>query len=200
MQAGATDLGLVSAMPSGPGVIGEALIAEIAAAVPPMIGTYLLTSQRDISAIVAQVRRTGVRGVQICDRLDGALYPTLRHALPGVQLMPVIHVTGSEVLPEAKALAPLVDGLLLDTGNPSASVKVLGGTGRTHDWAVSRQIRDAIGVPVFLAGGLRAVNVAAAIRQVQPTGVDICTGVRTEGRLDADKLARFVEAVRQARW
>jgi phosphoribosylanthranilate isomerase len=114
--------------------------------------------------------------------------------------MQVIHVTGPEVLAGATAVAPLVDAILLDTGSPSAAVKELGGTGRTHDWAVSRQIREAVDVPVFLAGGLRADNVAAAIRQVRPGGIDVCTGVRTEGRLDPDKLARFVEAVRQARW
>jgi phosphoribosylanthranilate isomerase len=186
-------------MPSGPGVIAEERIAEIVVAVPPTIGTYLLTSRQDVSAIVAQVKRTGVRGVQLCDRLDRASHPMLREALPDVRLMPVIHVTGPEVLAEATALAPLVDAILLDTGSPSAAVKELGGTGRTHDWAVSRQIRDAVDGPVFLAGGLRADNVAAALRQVQPAGIDVCTGVRTEGRLDADKLARFVEAVTQAR-
>ena len=187
-------------MPSGPGVIAEQLIAEIGAEVPPAIGTNLLTSQQDVSTIIAQVRRTRVGGVQLCDRLDKASYPKLREAHPDVRLMPVVHVTGPEILAEAMALASLVDAIVLDTGNPSAATKVLGGTGQTHDWAVSRQIRDAVGVPVFLAGGLRADNVAAAIRQVRPGGIDVCTGVRTEGRLDADKLARFVEAVRQARW
>jgi phosphoribosylanthranilate isomerase len=57
---------------------------------------------------------------------------------------------------EAVAVAPRVDALLLDSGNPALAVKELGGTGRRHDWALSRRIREAVPVPVFLAGGLRA--------------------------------------------
>jgi phosphoribosylanthranilate isomerase len=88
-----------------------------------------------------------------------------------------------------------VDALLLDSGNPSLATKELGGTGRAHDWAVSRRIRDAVGVPVYLAGGLNPQNVRKAIAQVQPFGVDVCSGLRTDGRLDAVKLEEFMRAV-----
>lgn len=195
---GASALGLVSAMPSGPGVIDEDLIAEIAACAPPPIATFLLTSKQDADSIIEQHRRLRTNTLQIVDRLERGNYADLRSALPGIRLVQVIHVTGPESIDEARSLAPQVDALLLDSGNQSLAIKELGGTGRTHDWTISRRIRDAVSKPIFLAGGLNAENVAEAIRQVQPFGLDLCSGVRTDGKLDAAKLARFFEEVAQA--
>ena len=198
VAAGADAIGLVSAMPSGPGVIGEGLIAEIAASAPPALGTVLLTSEVEPAAIAAQQRRCGVNTIQLCDALDAGAYPALREALPGIALVQVIHVRHERDVAEAVGIAPRVDGLLLDSGNPSAPVKELGGTGRVHDWALSRRIVAEAPCPVFLAGGLKADNVAEAIRRVRPYGVDLCTGVRTEGTLDAAKLGAFMGAVAAA--
>ena len=198
VSAGADAIGLVSAMPSGPGVIGEDLIAEIAAAVPPALGTFLLTSEVEPAAIAAQQRRCGVNTIQLCDALDAGAYRVLREELPGIALVQVIHVRNESAVAEAMGVAPLVDGLLLDSGNPSAPVKELGGTGRVHDWALSRRIVAEAPCPVFLAGGLNPGNVAEAIRHVSPYGVDLCTGVRTEGALDPAKLAAFTSAVATA--
>jgi phosphoribosylanthranilate isomerase len=188
---GASALGLVSAMPSGPGPIPDERIAAIAATVPPPVATFLLTCRQEAAAVIAQQRQTGVNTVQLCDRFPVGEYRTLREAMPGVRIVQVVHVTGPESLDEALAVGPHVHALLLDSGNPARAVKELGGTGRTHDWAISRQIRERTGVPLFLAGGLTPENVAEAIRQVQPFGVDVCSGVRTAGDLDPDRLARF---------
>lgn len=196
---GAAAVGLVSAMPSGPGVIAESLIAEIAAKLPPAIGSFLLTCQTDPEKIIEQQKRLRVNTIQICDRLDTSSYSILGAALPGIALVQVIHVTGPESVKEAISIAPFVHAILLDSGNQSLPVKELGGTGRTHDWNLSVQIREAIDVPMFLAGGLKAENVAEAIRQVQPFGVDVCSGVRTEGKLDEDKLRRFFAAIKTVR-
>ena len=196
VAAGADAIGLVSAMPSGPGVIAESLIAEIAAAAPPAIGTFLLTSETEPAAIVAQQRRCGVNTIQLCDALDASSYPVLRDALPGIALIQVIHVRDESAVAEAVGIAAEVDGLLLDSGNPAATVKELGGTGRVHDWALSRRIVADAPCPVFLAGGLNAGNVAGAIRRVRPYGVDLCTGVRTGDALDPAKLDAFMAAVR----
>ena len=198
VAAGADAIGLVSAMPSGPGVIGEHLIAEIAAAVPPALGTFLLTSKVEPAAIAAQRRRCGVNTIQLCDALDAGAYPALREALRGIALVQVIHVRDESAVAEAVDAAPMVDGLLLDSGNPSAPVKELGGTGRVHDWALSRRIVAEAPCPVFLAGGLNPDNVAEAIRHVGPYGVDLCTGVRSGGALDTAKLAAFMDAVATA--
>jgi phosphoribosylanthranilate isomerase len=195
---GAAAVGLVSAMPSGPGVIAEDLIAEISATLPPGIGSFLLTCETEPQEIIEQQRRLRVNTIQICDRLDLQNYETLRAALPGISLVQVVHVNDVDSVAEAISVAAFVDAVLLDSGNQSLPVKELGGTGRTHDWNLSVQIREAIDVPLFLAGGLKAENVAEAIRQVRPFGVDVCSGVRTEGQLDEEKLKRFFAAVRGA--
>jgi phosphoribosylanthranilate isomerase len=195
---GASALGLVSNMPSGPGVIPEPRIAEIAATVPPGIGSFLLTSHTAAGAIVDQQRRGRVNTIQLCDRLDIDAYRELRAALPGISLVQVVHVTGEEAVDEARAVAPHIDGILLDSGDSSLSVKELGGTGRIHDWDISRIIVEAVDVPVYLAGGLNAGNVAEAIRRVRPFAVDLCTGVRIDGRLDEGRLGAFFGAVATA--
>lgn len=193
IDAGANILGLVSAMPSGPGVIDEELIASIASSVDAQ--TFLLTSLCDAEAVIAQHRRCGTTGIQLCDALPMGSHARLREALPSVRLVQVIHVGGEASYDEAMQAAKHVDALLLDSGNPSLAIKELGGTGRVHDWSISRRICSDAGVPVFLAGGLRPENVADALAKTGATGVDICSGVRTDGRLDAEKLRRFVAAV-----
>ncbi len=198
VRHGAAALGLVSSMPSGPGVIDEALIAEIAAAAPPAVSTFLLTSLQDADAIVEQQRRCGTNTVQICDHLVTGSYAVMRRAMPGVKLVQVVHVTGEESIDEARRVASDVDAILLDSGNQKLPVKELGGTGRTHDWDLSRRIVESVSVPVFLAGGLRRENVADAIRQVRPFGIDLCSSLRTDGKLDEAKLADLVKAARDA--
>lgn len=188
---GASCIGLVSAMPSGPGPIEEELIAEIAAVVPPGVSSFLLTSKQDVASIIDQQRRLGVNTLQLVDRLEDGTHADLRAALPGVKIVQVIHVTGPESVEEAQTVARYVDAILLDSGNQSLQVKELGGTGRTHDWSLSRRIRETIDVPLFLAGGLRPDNVAEAVHAVQPYGIDVCSGLRTDGKLDPVKLGAF---------
>ena len=182
-------------MPSGPGVISEEAIARIADTVPPPIATFLLTSEHSPDAIIAQQRRCRTNTLQLCDHLPATVYPRLRDELPGIALVQVIHVTDSVSVDYAVAAAGHVDALLLDSGNPNLAVKELGGTGRTHDWTLSRRIRDAIGIPLFLAGGLTPTNVADAVAAVQPFGLDLCSGVRTNDNLDIVKLRAFFAAI-----
>ena len=193
---GASAVGLVSRMPSGPGPIEEELIATIVASVPRGIETFLLTSETEPAAIIAQQRRTGASTLQLVDQVNAGAHRAIREALPGIRIVQVIHVVGDETLDEALAVAPEVDALLLDSGNPSLPVKELGGTDRRHDWAISRRIVDASQKPVWLAGGLNASNVGEAIRDVRPYGVDVCSGVRTDRRLDPEKLTAFFSAVK----
>jgi phosphoribosylanthranilate isomerase len=195
VRAGASAIGLVSEMPSGPGVIPEERIAEIAAAAPPAVATFLLTSRRDPAAIADQVRRTGVGVVQLCDEPEPGARRELRATAPSVKLVQVIHVLGPESIEVARAAADSVDALLLDSGRPDLPVKELGGTGRVHDWETSLRIRETVDVPVFLAGGLTPENVSAAIAAVRPYGVDLCSGIRVEGRLDEGRLREFMRAV-----
>lgn len=198
VSAGVDVLGLVSAMPSGPGPIADETIAAIVPTVSPGVASFLLTCIEDADGLIAQHARCRTTAIQIVDALPIEHYPKLRRALPGVHLVQVVHVRGDDSVAEAVAVAGFVDAILLDSGNPTLAVKELGGTGRVHDWDVSRRIVQAVGKPVYLAGGLNAVNVGRAIASVRPFGVDICSGVRTDGKLDRAKLAAFVAAVHAA--
>ena len=199
IDAGASALGLVTEMPSGPGVASYEIISEILKAVPPAIGTFLLTSKRSANEIIEQHNRCPSNVIQLTDKLEMDEFLRLRDLLPAIKLVQVVHVVGEQSIKEAVLVAPIVDAILLDSGNPNLNVKELGGTGRVHDWRISRRIRDEIGVPLFLAGGLNAENVADGILQVEPFGIDICSGVRTDGALDPVKLRRFMSVVNEPR-
>jgi phosphoribosylanthranilate isomerase len=192
---GASAIGLVGKMPSGPGPIADEKIEQIARSVPPPIATFLLTCEQTPQGIIEHHLRTRTNTIQIVDDLEGRDYDSIRASLPGVKLVQVIHVTGDESVDEACELAEHVDAILLDSGNPKLVVKELGGTGRRHDWRLSRRIIETCGKPVFLAGGLNAGNVREAIETVQPFGLDLCSGVRTAGRLDLVMLEAFCKAV-----
>jgi phosphoribosylanthranilate isomerase len=194
VEYGACAVGLVSHMPSGPGVIDEERIAEIASKVPPSVGTFLLTSRQTVDDIIQQQRFCRTNTIQICDHLTRGTHRDLKDALPGISIVQVVHVTGPESVAEAEQVATHVDAILLDSGNQKLAVKELGGTGRIHDWAISRAIRERIRVPLFLAGGLAPENVNQAIDAVGPFGLDVCSGVRTDGKLDAKKLTSFLSA------
>ena len=196
IDAGADVLGLVGHMPSGPGIITDDLAAEIAAQVPKHIETFLLSSETKASDISVHHARVNSTAIQIVDELNEGSYEEIRVALPAIKLVQVIHVLDQHSVIQAKAVAQHVDALLLDSGNPNLAVKELGGTGRTHNWQLSQQIVAAVDKPVYLAGGLSAVNVNTAINQVKPYGLDLCSSVRSNGDLDKTKLKAFIQAAR----
>jgi len=191
---GASALGLVGKMPSGPGPIADELIASIIKTVPPPVATFLLTSETTAEDVIAHQKRVHSSTIQIVDALTERNYKLIREHLPSVKLVQVIHVIDESSVAEAVELSEEADALLLDSGNPNLAVKELGGTGRVHNWNLSKKIVEQSKVPVFLAGGLNAANVAEAIESVNPFGVDICSGVRTNGKLDAKKLEAFFKA------
>ncbi|MCU0444449.1 MAG: phosphoribosylanthranilate isomerase [Microscillaceae bacterium] len=195
IAAGASALGLVGNMPSGPGVIADELIREIAQVVPPPIATFLLTSETEADKIIAHQQKVRTNTIQIVDALSLGTYQEIREALPEIKLVQVIHVIDEKSVAEAIKISSQVDALLLDSGNPNLAIKELGGTGRTHNWALSREIRENINIPLFLAGGIRADNVREAIETVAPFGLDLCSSVRSNGQLDAHKLNQFFNAI-----
>ena len=192
---GACALGLVSEMPSGPGVISEELIAEIVKHVPLNIDTFLLTSKTSAKEIIAQQKRCKTNTLQIVDRVEHTVYKKLREELAGISLVQVVHVIGQKSVDEAIQVSQFVDAILLDSGNQELKVKELGGTGRTHDWKSSRNIVDNVSVPVFLAGGINAGNVLDAVKEVHPFGLDLCSGVRVDGKLNEELLKDFFDKV-----
>ena len=194
---GASAIGLVAKMPSGPGPISDDLIRKIAVTVPPPVATFLLTSETSADEIIKHHKRTNTNTIQIVDSLSEGTYDQLRSSLPSVKIVQVIHVIDEHSVDEAIRIAESVDAILLDSGNPSLKIKELGGTGRVHNWELSRRIRINAKCPVFLAGGLNPENVRHAIETVRPFGVDVCSGVRTDGNLDIQKLELFCQEVFQ---
>lgn len=193
---GASAIGLVGRMPSGPGPIADELIYQIAKAAPPPIATFLLTCETSVNEIIKHHQRTFTNTIQMVDALTEGQYDELKRQLPSVKIVQVIHVIDEASIDEAVQISEHVDALLLDSGNPKLAVKELGGTGRVHNWKLSRKIVEQSNAPVFLAGGLHASNVQQAIEEVQPFGLDLCSGVRTNGKLDVEKLEAFFNAAR----
>jgi phosphoribosylanthranilate isomerase len=195
ISCGASALGLVGRMPSGPGPIEDEVILQIARYTPPPIATFLLTCETDAKAIVEHHKRTLTNTIQLVDAVKKEAYNAIRKEIPAIKLIQVVHVIDEKSVDEAVEMADYADAILLDSGNPNLAVKELGGTGRVHNWALSRKIVDRIKIPVFLAGGLNSVNVKEAVDIVQPFGVDLCNGVRTNGNLDELKLEMFFKAL-----
>jgi phosphoribosylanthranilate isomerase len=195
--AGADAVGLVGAMPSGPGPIPDDDIAAIAAATPPPVATFLLTSETLAKHISAHVKATRPTCVQIVAHIALEEARALAELEPRISRLQVIHVEDDDALDLIDVYSPFVDAFLLDSGRPSAPVAELGGTGRVHDWKISAEFVRRSRRPVFLAGGLTPANVGEAIATVRPYGLDLCSGLRTNGALDRQKLFAFMDAVRR---
>lgn len=193
VEYGAAVLGLVGPMPSGPGIIDDETIGVIARQTPPGVSTFLLTSEQTAPGVIAHHQRVNTSTIQLVDSLIDEGYDEIRAALPAIKLVQVIHVVDESSIDEALSVQKHVDAILLDSGNPNLEVKELGGTGRVHNWDISRTIREHLSIPMFLAGGLNESNVREAIEYVQPYGLDLCSSVRTDDTLDESKLKRFFE-------
>ncbi len=192
IDKGAYAIGLVSKMPSGPGVISEAKIREIAKWAPDNIKSVLLTSLQNVDEIIEQHRYCQTNTIQLVDYQDIKTYLILKKKLPKVTIIQVIHVLDDDSITESVETSKYVDMLLLDSGNPNLETKELGGTGKTHNWKISREIVNQVRIPVFLAGGLNPENISEALKTVKPFGLDVCSGVRRDGKLDAEKVNRFI--------
>lgn len=195
IQYGAAALGLVGKMPSGPGIIDDELILTIAKTIPPPISSFLLTSETNAEAVIEHYKKAHTSTIQIVDALTDRQYGKIKAELPSVKLVQVIHVIDENSIIEAVEISEHVDAILLDSGNPNLATKELGGTGRIHNWDLSKKIRESIDIPIFLAGGINKDNVRAAMEHIQPFGVDLCSSIRTNGQLDEKKLEEFFNAV-----
>lgn len=169
----------------------------ILAALPPFVAGTLVTHRTEVDEICRLFRAVRPQVLQLHGDVAVGAIAALRDALPGVRIVKTIHVDGERALDAARAAAPHVDAILLDTRTATR----IGGTGLTHDWSISRRIRDGLpATPVILAGGLTPDNVAAAIRRVAPYGVDVNSGVSVRrGRKSPELVERFVRSARSVR-
>jgi len=195
---GASAVGLVGDMPSGPGVIGAKAAGRIAREAPPGLDTFLLTSGECAADIVRELAICPASAVQIVRHIDPQEYPALIEAVPKVRRVQVIHMEDESALELAAHYTPFVHAFLLDSGRTSGAAPQFGGTGNTHDWSISARFVAQTELPVYLAGGLKSSNVYEAITEVRPYGVDLCTGVRTNDQLDEVKLQNFMTEVSRA--
>jgi phosphoribosylanthranilate isomerase len=168
----------------------------ISNAAPPSVSTFLLTSETTSEKIIQHQKKVGASTIQIVDKIVSGTFQEIRNECSGIKLVQVIHVIDETSLEEALSYSNDADALLLDSGNPNLSIKELGGTGRIHNWEISREICSKSTIPVFLAGGLNPQNVKSAIEFVNPFGVDVCSGVRSNGKLDENKLIQFINEVK----
>lgn len=195
IEYGASAIGLVSEMPSGPGIISESLITEIADLSPKNIDTFLLTSKQNSKEIIDQLKRCKTNTVQIVDNLVSGSYSDIRKEIPNIKIVQVVHVQNEKSIEDAIKVENSVDAILLDSGNQNLEIKELGGTGKTHNWKISKSIVEQVKIPIYLAGGLNTQNVIEAIKIVKPYGVDLCSSVRTNGKLDKQKLKEFFKTL-----
>ena len=198
ISAGADLLGLVADMPSGEGMIEDHKIREIAASIKSFNNSVLLTSRTDAESIIEHHKETITSHIQIVDYIDVKNYQEIRKSLPDIKLIQVVHVEDESSYSLAMNLSNYVDFILLDSGKPSAKKRTLGGTGDTHNWNISKKIVRDCSIPVYLAGGINHSNVVEAIQKVKPYGIDLCTGLRTNNKLDKNKLNVFMEAIKRA--
>ncbi len=188
---GADFLGLVGPMPSGPGILTLAEARAVAQALPDDARPILLTAAETAQDIAREAAFVGVEAVQVVRPLTGREARALSGQ--GLHYLQVIHVEGPDALDLIDLYAEHCDAFLLDSGRPSQGQ--FGGTGRVHDWTLSAAFCDRAPRPVYLAGGLTPETVGAAIRQVRPAGVDICSGLRRNGALDPALLDTFMAAI-----
>lgn len=197
INAGASAIGLVGPMPSGPGIISNEMIGKIAQTVAQQpVETFLLTSETTVEGIYNHYQKAKTTTIQLVDKIEENGHARLKELLPNVKLIQVLHVSDEKTIDAAERLMHEVDALLLDSGNPNLKIKTLGGTGNTHNWEISKSIVTMSKIPVWLAGGLNPENIQKAIEIVQPYGVDLCSGVRTNGNLNGNKLLSFFDKVR----
>lgn len=157
--------------------------ARLVALVPPFVSTVLVTHQLDSAVILGLAATTNVDVIQIHGPTTAATTRDVWQERGRWKIIKAVHVTSElTAVDDAKAHAPYCDAVLLD----SRTSDRLGGTGRTHDWTISRLVCDAMraaGKPTILAGGLNPSNVHAAIKVVAPYAVDVNSGVE-DGRGD----------------
>lgn len=196
---GADAIGLVSEVSSFTGVLSENQIREITQIIPPSIDGFVLTRLTDSWDLIDLIRNVKNRTIQLVDKLGIGNYLEIRSSIPCVKIVQVINVRGEESIEEAMKVDPFVDAILLDSGIPDKDISESQGTGYIHDWSICRQIVELVETPVFLSGGLNTDNIVEAIQTVKPFGVDVCMGVRTDDKLDPDKLHDFISKVKNIR-
>ncbi|QSG12668.1 Phosphoribosylanthranilate isomerase [Halapricum desulfuricans] len=190
IAAGVDAVGLIAGVTvDTPREIDLEVASRLAATVPPLVSSVLVTMPGDAGEARRRIERVRPDAVQL-HGLDPVDVAALADAPADV--IAVVEPTD----PELDAYAETADALLVDSIDAEGG----GGTGETHDWERTREIVTGLDVPVVLAGGLTPENVSTAVETVDPFAVDVASGVEREGGVkDHDAVERFVERATRAR-
>jgi len=172
--------------------ISATVAREIARALPPSMDAVLVTHLKEIDQLERLLQQSEITTIQLHSEIAPSSVERLRHRLPGVKIFKSINVISADSVAYPDAFKKLVDGFVLDSIN--LATNQVGGTGKTDDWSVSRQIVMRYPeVPIILAGGLNSENVRSAIERVRPFGVDVNSGRKAaDGFKDPRKMEAFI--------
>lgn len=198
LACGVNWLGFPLRLPVHAPDLSEAEAAAIIRSLKPPARAVVITYLDRADEIIAFCAALGASAVQLHGDIPLIELQRLKEGQPELTVFKSL-VIGLHPMEELLALveeaAPWVDAYITDTFDPRTGAS--GATGKTHDWALSRELVRRSPRPVILAGGLTADNVREAILAVRPAGVDSHTGVEdASGRKSHDKVAGFVSEAR----
>ena len=189
--AGATALGFIC-VPNTPRYVTKQQIRAVVEQLPKQIDKIGVFANSSVEEICQIVEFAGLTGVQLHGDESPEFCHQLRSMLPDIEIIKALRIKNSQALEQVEIYFSSVDTLLLDAYNP----QMLGGTGATLDWKTLQQFQP--GCPWLLAGGLTPDNVLDALKQVNPNGIDLSSGVeRAPGDKDLGKVAKLFERLGQ---
>ena len=192
-ELGADAIGLlVGQKHTSPDFIFTTVAKDIARALPPSVEAVLVTHVEDLDELERLLQQSEIRTIQLHSEIAPSSVERLRGRLPHLKIFKSINIISADSVAYPEAFEKLVGGFVLDSINVATGQ--LGGTGKTHDWSVSRQIvMRYLEIPIILAGGLNSENVRSAIEYVHPFGVDVNSGTKApDGFKDTRKIEEFI--------
>ncbi len=194
VSAGADAVGFLVGVPASPRNLTPERAETLLRQVPVFVDSVVVTAPQSIEGLAEVCETLKPTAIQIHGKksFDAS---EVREMIKGTRLIKTIYVTKDALNQAAIEELKAFDAVLLD----SCSKGQYGGTGKVHDWVLSRQIREAVApLPVILAGGLKPENVKEAVQTVQPYAVDVASGVELRPAIkDHEKVRAFVENAKE---
>ncbi|OGG73833.1 hypothetical protein A3A40_00270 [Candidatus Kaiserbacteria bacterium RIFCSPLOWO2_01_FULL_54_20] len=194
-EAGADELGFHVALDGGRSPLTPESAAEMIRMLPGGVSSVVVTSATQPAQLIEIAGKTGARILQLYGDVTVETMREIKQAVPYMELWKVLNVSYESSIAKAKEYKGAADAIALDTLNKETGAR--GGSGKTHDWNISKKIVESVSIPVVLAGGLTPENVAEAIATVSPAGVDVNSGVSNpDGSKDIEKVRAFIKVAK----
>ena len=194
VAAGADAVGFLVGVPSSPRNLTIERAERLLRQVPIFVDSVVVTAPQSIDGLAEICETLKPSAIQIHGK-KSFVASELREQIKDARLIKTVYVTKDALNETAIEELKTFDAVLLD----SVAKGQYGGTGRVHDWNMSRQIREAVApLPLILAGGLKPENVKEAVQTVQPYAVDVASGVESQPAVkDHGKVRAFVENAKE---